>query len=277
MELRRLLAATRDEIEETRRAVDSESVTAVELVAMLESLAVLDQQRAVLLEVVRLEASNTRRREEERSIRQFVLRALDEISAPQTSGFLEDYVYARERVVTKTRGFSSLRRDENKAWRRRPDDRNAYIVPCLAEDGRAVPRWMSRSDWGLHERVLVPGVEELWHWKRVNALFDALYQEDDEHAEQLYVGLIVRYAQEAREDDDGNPGDGAEIGEVRTVDLEALQGEAAGHVTRLEAVLLPRKTEAAARLTVLPREQMLWGATATGVQERSEVGEPSAH
>lgn len=272
-DLRRLLDASLAEIDEILRAVGAESINAVEVVAMLESLAVLDQQRAALLEAVRAEASQTRRREEERSIRQFVLRALDEVGVPQTSGFLEDYVYARERVVTKTRGFASLRRDENKAWCRRPDARNAYIVPCLAESGRAVPRWMARSDWDLYERVLVPGAEDLWQWKRVLALCSALRAEEDEHAERLYAGLIERYAHEAR----GAEGDVSSARDSGQPAVESLEGEAAEHVARLEAKIVPSQRKVAARLIVLPREQMLWGTTERAARDPAGVGDPSAH
>src|SRR5436189_2814389 len=115
-ELRTLLEASRDEIAVLLERLAT--LEPVELAALLESLALHDQQRAALLHAIRNQASNTRRREEERSIRQFVLRALAEIGSPQTAGFLEDYIYARERIVLKTRGFAALRRDENRAWRR---------------------------------------------------------------------------------------------------------------------------------------------------------------
>src|SRR4051812_26891066 len=108
-----LLESTDHELHVLLDALSAEAVDPVELTAMLESLSVRERERARLLDAVRLEASKTRRRDEERSVRQFVLRALGEIGTPQTAGFLEDYLYARDRVVTKTRGFASLRRDEN--------------------------------------------------------------------------------------------------------------------------------------------------------------------
>src|SRR4051812_1321959 len=98
--LRDLLRTTDDELHRLLVTLGGDDVDPVDLVAMLESLALRDQERAALLDAVRLEASRTRRREEERSIRQFVLRALEEIGTPQTAGFLEDYLYARNRVVT---------------------------------------------------------------------------------------------------------------------------------------------------------------------------------
>jgi hypothetical protein len=263
--LRAHLAASIEEAEEIQRRLDD--ADAVELVAMLESLALHERERSVLLDEIRLEASRTRRREEERSIRQFVLRALEEIQAPQTAGFLQDYIYVRERVVTKTRGFSPLRRDENKAWRRRPDERKAYIVPCLADDGRAVPSWMARSDWPLQERIVVPGVEALWQWKRVTALLRALRDEEDEHAEPLYRSLIARYAQEARimnASDVETLLDPDQLEVAEDVDLERLNAEASEQTDTLSELLLAPRLQAAERLAaVLPREELLWGVTGT--------------
>jgi hypothetical protein len=260
LRLQDLLAATDRDLHEVLSKLSADGVDPVDLVAMLESLSLRDQERGVLLDAVRLEASRTRRREEERSIRQFVLRALNEIGVPQTAGFLEDYVYARDRVVTKTRGFASLRRDENKAWRRRPDERTAYIVPCLTEDGRALPRWMARSDWTLEDRVFVPGVDALWQWQRVVALAHARRKEDDEHAERLYLALIERYAREARGSDGGRPAED-DIVDQRPVQLDFVIEEAAQRISSLEKKLRRPRSEAAERLASLPREQMLWGVT----------------
>jgi hypothetical protein len=264
--LHELLQATDRELHGLLSMLAADGVDPVDLVGMLESLALRDQERAALLDAVKLEASRTRRREEERSIRQFVLRALDEIGTPQTAGFLEDYLYARDRVVTKTRGFASLRRDENKAWRRRPDERNAYIVPCLTEDGHALPSWMARSDWTLEDRVFVPRVDELWQWQRVVALADALQEEEDEHAEPLYLALMERYAREARGGDRRGPAED-DGGDQRPVQLEVVREEAAARIASVGKKLRRPRSEAAKRLTSLPREQLLWGVTTTSRRE----------
>jgi hypothetical protein len=261
-----LLQATDRELHGLLSRLTADSVDPVELVPMLESLELREQERAALLDAVRLEASRARRREEERSIRQFVLRALHDIGTPQTAGFLEDYLYARDRVVTKTRGFASLRRDENKAWRRRPDERNAYVVPCLAEDGRTVPSWMARSDWTIEDRVFVPGVEDLWRWQRVLALADAFLEGEDEHAGRLYLSLIERYAQEARGSDGRRPDRGEEDADLH-VQAEVAREEAAKRIAAVEKAIRRQRSEAAERLASLPREQLLWGVTSASGRE----------
>jgi hypothetical protein len=168
----------------------------VEIVGLLEALALVDERRMRLLEDFRKRASSLRKREEERSIRQFVLRALDQIGVPQTTGFLEDYLYATELVEAKSRGMGALRRDEYRAWARlRDQPRVAYVAPCLDEEGRAVPRWMSRTDWPLERRLVVHDAEELWKVRRLLALVEA-YQSSDPDSEALFVPLLDRYAHE---------------------------------------------------------------------------------
>lgn len=252
----RLLEESRAETSNALERLGATEVDAVELVAMLESLSRRDHQRAQLLDQARVEASATRRRDEERSIRQFVLHALEEIGVPQTAGFLEDYVYARERVLLSTRGFGALRRDENRAWMRRPGHRRAYIVPCLNEAGRAVPRWMARSDWPIEERVFVPGVDQLWSWTRVLVLAKASRDEDDETASALYAPLMQKYATEAR-------GDAEPEAERVGISLAEAKEEATEEVERLRRQLAAPRAELAARFADFDAEQQLWGVTST--------------
>jgi hypothetical protein len=287
-DLQELLEATRHEIDVILGRLPE--LNPVELAGLLESLALRDQQRASLLHAIRNEASDARRREEERSLRQFVLLALAEVGSPQTAGFLEDYIYARERVVLKARGFAALRRDENRAWRRRPGSRVAYIVPCLDEEGQAVSRWMGRSDWPLSERVHVPGVESLWEWTRVLALANAWRSETnawrsetEDVADSLYLPLLQRYAHELREPAESDQPDENELEPELG---QQLADEAGEHIKRLEAKLAPTRAEAAASLESLALEEQLWGigdwSPVTGRRsaesdEPLAPGEPRAH
>jgi hypothetical protein len=196
VELRTVLAQGREAADRLLARLD-DNADPVEIVSLLESLALVDERREHILEQFRKEASSIRRREEERSIRQFVLRALDEIGVPQTTGFLADYLYATELVEARSRGMGALRRDEYRAWDRLRDrPRVAYIVPCLDEDGRPVARWMSRSDWPLERRLVVDGAEELWSKERVLALLNG-YRTSDPRRPSLFVPLVERYARQA--------------------------------------------------------------------------------
>jgi hypothetical protein len=233
-----------------RLDVDAE---AVEIVRLLEELALIDERRSRLLDWFRAEASSMRRREEERSVRQFVLSALDDLGTPQTAGFLEDYLYATEFVEAKSRGMGALRRDEYRAWDRLRDrPRRAYIVPCLDENGRPVSRWLSRSDWQLHRRLIVEGAAELWAVGRVIALVKAYHGSQTEGA-AIFGPLVDRYAEEAL---------GDTVSAAVTHDdewLENVRERATEKWSRLEPQVLAAQERAAERLGELPEERSFWG------------------
>jgi hypothetical protein len=254
-QLRAVLLDSRKVSEELlERANDT--IEPAEAVSLLESLALIDRRRASVLEEFKAAASASRQREEERSIRQFVLSALDEIEMPQTAGFLEDYLYARELVVLKTRGMGALRRDEYRAWERLRDrPRVAYIVPCLDEQGHAVPSWMARSDWPLEGRIVVPGVEELWRLGRVRALLKA-YREADNDAESLFLPAINRYAAEAF----GDAAIEAAVPDKRS--LQALSDRVDESIAELETKLAPARRSVTERFSHAEEQQQLWGVPA---------------
>jgi hypothetical protein len=256
-ELVPLLARTRSEITRVLERLEADEIDAAQLVPHLENLARLDREREALLDQLRHQASTERRRDEERSIRQFILQALEEVHAPQTAGFLEDYVYARERVILNSRNFGALRRDENRSWMRPRSRRRAYIVPCLDEEGEPVPRWMARSDWALAERIFTPGVEALWGWMRVLALSAALRQEEDDTAKALYVPLIEKYVAEAGREQDG-------YGDDSVVDWEEAEQQARAAVDRLEDEFSAPRAAIARRFAELEPGQQLWGVSSIG-------------
>jgi hypothetical protein len=258
-ELLDTLVASHDQTGSLLGSLRRGEVDPVELVARLESLALLDSRMGELLELARRQASTVRRRDEERSIRQFVLQALAEISVPQTAGFLEDYVYARERVVVSTRGFGALRRDENRAWRRSTPERRrrAYIVPCLDDTGVAVPRWMARSDWPLRSRIALPQAQALWRWTRVLVLAQLSREQDDDTVATLLAPAVRKYALEATHDEAEPavelPDSVPELEQLASHEAERLGRDLEGAVERV-----------AASFADLEEEKQLWGATGGG-------------
>src|SRR5437868_261691 len=117
IELRETLGAMREVAGDLIVRLDADDdVSPAEIVGMLESLAQLDRDRADLLEHYRSVAAAHLRRKAERSIRKYVLEALEEVGMPQAVGFLEDYLYASKLVEFKSRGVGALRRDEFNAW-----------------------------------------------------------------------------------------------------------------------------------------------------------------
>lgn len=253
-ELDAVLANEREALDRLIAQVRDPTVDPVALVGAAESLERFDRARSKLIWGLQAAASESRRREEERSIRQFVLRALDSIGSPQNAGFLEEYVWASERVSLNTRGFGALRRDERRSWGRRPGHRLAYIVPCLDVEGNPVARWMARSDWPLSKRVIVPGADELFDLKKVATLLAAEGQRDRSEPDDPFLPLIEKYAasilgvdtpQEIESDRDGWT---TRLNEV----VSARIGELGASVERAQST-------AAQELGELSEEDQLWG------------------
>jgi hypothetical protein len=250
-ELRDLLAQGREVSADLLSRLDQDA-DPVEIVSLLESLALVDERRQRVLDELRKEASSLRRREEDRSIRQFVLRALDELKVPQTPAFLEDYLYATELIEVKSRGMGALRRDEYRAWDRRRDrPRLAYVVPCLDEQGRPVPRWMGRSDWPLSQRILVDDAEELWKLRGVAAVTDA-YRRAEGPTRSLFIPVIERLAWEVLGPEEVEP------------DLDDASIDAVDSAVRSREVkVAPRVTKAqervVARLGEFDEAERFWG------------------
>jgi len=255
-ELRDVLLEQRGFIDQLLARAGDPAVSAVQLVDLVEILERLDERRDQLIRLLREEASDVRRREEERSVRQFVLRALDEIGSPQNAGFLQEYVWARERVDLNTRGFGALRRDERRAWARNPKRRLAYIVSALGPEGRPLSRWMARSDWPLERRVVLPDDEPLLELKKLRALFVARRERDPDGLSDPYEPLIEKYGSTLFERE-GPPVDDAD-GRERW--LEEVRELAEAELARREAGALAPRRAAAERLAQLPEERQLWGA-----------------
>jgi hypothetical protein len=230
-----------------------EELDPLEIVMLLESLAVVDERRARVLERFRKAASTERQRQEERSIRQFVLGALSELEAPQTAGFLEDYVWVTELVEVKSRGTGSLRRDEYRAWHRRQTrPRVAYIVPCLNGEGRAVARWLSRSDWPLAQRMSVGRAEQMWTTRGVCALLEG-YESASEEGRARFLPVIARWANEVVDDEES-------LEAVLSVDdFSRLKTDFRAHLRELEAEVVPLQERAAEELLDADEEELLWG------------------
>jgi hypothetical protein len=255
VELRQLLLEQRRTIDRLLEHVEDPSASPVRLVELIEAMEQLDDRKAPLIRILREEASETRRREEERSVRQFVLRALEFVGAPQSAGFLQEFIWARDRVDLNTRGFGALRRDEARAWRRGPGRRVAYIVPALNPDGRPLARWMARSDWPMPQRIVVEGAEHLFGVKRLDSLFRAREELPITEVSDPYVSLIRHYAPEVLEiEQPPIRSDGEEAAWLAAV-RRSVQEEMA----RLENAVSQAQRQVLHRLATLTEEEQLWG------------------
>lgn len=253
-ELDTALSSERDALDRLIAQVRDPAVDPVALVGAAESLERFGRIRSRLVRGLQGIASESRRRQEERSVRQFVLRGLATIGCPQNAGFLEEYVWVSERVSLDTRGFGALRRDERRAWGRHPGQRLAYIVPCLDAEGRPVAKWMSRSDWPLHARIAVKGAAELFGLRKVACLLQAERRCGDGQGYERFVPLIERYGESILE------WEPAPIMDEERVDwLAAVNEEVNARLAQLTNSVEGAQFAVAATLETLSEEEKLWG------------------
>lgn len=256
-ELRSVLTDQRRIIDRFLAGVADPAVSAVQLAYWAEWLERLDERRGDLIRALREEATEVRKREEERSVRQFVLRALDELGQPQNGGFLQDFVWARYGVDLDTRGFGALRRDERRSWKRNPGRRHAYIVPTLNEDGQALARWMARSDWDLECRITAGDdggrlldLHKIQALSRIRAA-DGLEEEPGDP-----LGLLIeKYARDILSGEPVVEDDPAK----REAQLAEFLEDADAESARLAKGVADARRAAAARLARHSEEEQLWG------------------
>jgi hypothetical protein len=252
-ELRDVLVEERMTVDRFLELLAQPAATAVDLVERAEELDPVIGRRLNLTRILREEVSGQRRREEDRSIRQFVLGALEAIGVPQPAGFIQEYIWATERVDLATRGFGALRRDEARSWRRRPGYRIAYIVPLLDPDGHAQARWMGRSDWSLARRLVVPGAERLIDLTKLLVLFEARDAHPREGPDP-FLPLVRLYAGDVLALPPPEPGGPAEAAWLRDV-----RQTAAAAILPLREQVGDAQREASLRLSALTDEQLVWG------------------
>ena len=251
-ELGTALSSERDALDRLIAQVLDPAVDPVALVGAAESLERFGRIRSRLVKGLHEVASESRRRQEERSVRQFVLRALATIGCPQNAGFLEEHVWASERVSLNTRGFGALRRDERRAWGRQPGQRLAYIVPCLDTEARPVAKWMARSDWPLPTRIVVEGAGELFELKKVSCLLRAQERSHADEGSDPFFPLIEKYGESILEC--GPTLDGDHGGW-----LAALNEQVDARVAQLTIPVERAQSAAAETLATLSEEEKLWG------------------
>jgi hypothetical protein len=263
-ELRDVLEEQRGIIDRLLAGVADSAVSAVQLAHWADWLERLDDRRDALIRALREEATESRKREEERSVRQFVLRALGELGRPQNAGFLQDYVWARYGVDLDTRGFGALRRDERRSWGRNPGRRRAYIVPGLDVDGHALSRWMARSDWPVEQRIVPAAGERLLDLDKIRALSDARRSSErqDEPGDPLSL-LVDKYAREIL-------GDGAVMDDDparRETRMDEIAKRADAEAAPLARTVARAQHAAVSRLSMRSEEEQLWGVL--GRRERN--------
>jgi len=229
-------------------------VPVAELVAQSTMLDRLDQRRDELIgELRRTASAGLRATTPGPPIREVVLAALDELGWPQNARFLEEYLWAKRQLQLDSRAFASLRRDELRAWRRSPGARAAYIVPALNQDGSANPRWLTSSAWDLSRRVIASAdTERRFDLEKIITL--------NVRGSRGPLGtLLERYAQEILAIEPPPVSASAAATRAWRADVRST---AAALIEAIRAGDDRGRERLAATLTVLPNDELIWGAGA---------------
>ena len=210
-----------------------------------------DELRYVQLEQ-NVAAPRARARLTGKTMREIALDVIDEIGVPVSPSTISDFGLATTGVGIPTSRFASLRRDEERAARRDPASKPAWVVPALSTARLApLPRLFTSSAWELERRLVGARSARVNHLHTTLAFLDRFEQLRSTAASETGAmeNLVIRFAR-------GIPGatstgagvDGARIRAVVQLELEAIEPDA-----------LQEQREAAARLAKHRDQEKLWG------------------
>ncbi|MEZ5996404.1 MAG: hypothetical protein R3C25_11720 [Hyphomonadaceae bacterium] len=186
-----------------------------------------------------------------KAAREIALDAIDEIGVPVSPSTISEFSLASTGVAVAATRFASLRRDEERAARRDPASRPAWVAPALsAARLTALPRLFTSSAWAIERRLVGARSARVNHLYTTLAFLDRFERMRATNTDAgAMENLVIRYAR-------GVPGatatgadvDGARVREVVKAELEALEPDD-----------LNERCEAAARLAKRRDQEKLWG------------------
>ena len=199
--------------------------------------------------------------------RQRVLDTLDELGVPARPRLVSAFAAAVHRWTVPAAQFSSLRRDDRRAYERAPASRPAWIVPAI--DGKtlaAVPRIVANSSWAPERRVLAS--QSLVTHRLRSAL--AILQAAD--AARDAPGGVPPSLERLAWDFVESLRDTVAFGAADTP--AAMRDSIHQALERIEPADLDERREAAARLHELPPVDRLWGRRACAPRSGAAVDQP---
>lgn len=210
-----------------------------------------DELRYVQLEQT-VSQPRTRTRMTGKTVREIILDAIDEIGVPVSPSTISDFNFAMTGVGIPATRFASLRRDEERAARRDPVSRPAWVAPALSTIRLTpLPRLFTSSAWEIERRLVGARSARVNHLRTTLAFLDRLERLRSTASSETGAmeNLVIRFAR-------GIPGatttgaeiDGAHIRAVVQQELEAIEPDD-----------LSERREAAARLTKHRDQEKLWG------------------
>ncbi len=185
-----------------------------------------------------------------RSMREQVLDVLEKIGVPAAPRTVSEFAACFDLSLSASR-FSSLRRDEQRAYLRDPLSRPAWVVPAINGVGlTAIPRLVCSSAWQNERRIIGSRTLHVNHLKTLLALLAAARTPHlgDVNAERVR-GLITRYAATV-------PGALA-FGEEP--DYERIETAVRSELERVEPSDADERQEAAKKIAQFSDFHMLWG------------------
>jgi hypothetical protein len=190
----------------------------------------------------------------QRPIREQVLDILDELGVPSSPRTVSEFAVASIGLEIPVNRFSSLRRDEERAYRKDHLARPAWVVPALNSIGfTAIPRIVASSVWPPERRLIGPRSLRVNHLQTLLALVNRIEMlKDDNEMPAPLLAMIARYARNVP---------GALVWEQQP-DLSRIRSSTERELAAIEPEDRSERSEAATKLKGYSEERQLWGLPA---------------
>jgi len=187
----------------------------------------------------------------QRPLREQVLDILDELGVPNSPRVVSEYALACLGIDLPVARFASLRRDEERSFRKDALSKPAWVVPALNMTGFApMPRLVASSVWSIERRLIGPRTLRVNHIVTLLALLRrASTITDGEEAVRGIKALIFQFARSV-------PGAWAVTGEP---DLERIRVASEAELQAIGPHDEAERKQAAVKLAKLPQDRQIWG------------------
>jgi hypothetical protein len=201
----------------------------------------------------------------QRPMREQVLDILEELGVPASPRVISEISVACYGRPLPASRFASLRRDEERAFRKDSLSRPAWVVPAITAQGlTAIPRIVASSAWPAERRLIGARTLRANHLRILLALLlmhERAQRTGTAPATAHLESMILSFAQTV-------PG---AVGPGERPDRARLAEAARAELAHIEKTDLEERQEAARRLERLPEPHRLWGRPAV-IQRRRARG-----
>jgi hypothetical protein len=181
----------------------------------------------------------------QRPMREVVLDIADELAVAVLPRVVSDYAAATTGVSIPPTRFGSLRRDEERAYRRDPHARPAWVVPAINVAGlTSIPRLIASSAWEPERRLIGARTLRVNHLKVLLALINKAVDADD-RVQKTMATMIGRFT--------------TWLPAGTKLDLEGVAAKAETELKNIEPQDEEQRRTAAKELKKLPDVFQLWG------------------